>query len=305
MKRLLMLISFCGLMACGNVKEEQVVIKGNIMNPLSNIVEVFYFKDYIMNSTEKVVAELDENNNFHAVLPMDKNQMVYIRMGRRNIQLYLKPGAEVNLFVDAANTEASPDISGRKITESAFLLSYNSEMGKKYSREQVINTMVKLDPIQFKSYIHEVYLDKLDYLMKFEDYSNLDPDFISIFQTNIRYEKLGYLMDYPEAIEEVSGQLPELPNDYYDFLDDENLFDDNHLNSVVYLRFLNDLLNHYSQKPEYSIYKDEGFFTRRYKVAQASFMGKSRDFMLSHLMISSLNFESFEKASSYMMNICK
>ena len=285
--------------SCGRSGPQQITVSGLVENPTAETIEVFYYTNLITNATEKVEVALDANNAFQASLPMDAGNFVYLRMPRRNIVLYLSPGADINVVFDAEDPEAYPAITGTGILESRFMTAYTIDVERNYGRMIILNKAGEMSPEEFREYMETVYQVKLDYLRNFDGYPELDADFVSLMQTNMQYEKFGLLMEYPMAYARSNagtGQ-PELPEGYYDFLEQENLFDDDHVNSRAYISFLSNYLNYLQER---DVPKDDErfYFEARFDLAREAFSGKTRDLVLSNIMISLLNFWDFDKAEA-------
>lgn len=298
MRILLPLLTFFVLFACGNPQSKHAVITGQIENPTGTTVEVFYYKNFITNAMEKVEVELDENNSFSANLPLTEGQFAYLRMDKRSIMMYLRPGAEVNIDFDASDNEALPMITGTKALESSFLATYNNEIGSKYNRSAVLNKTVEMSPADFAQYVDGIHTEKTQYMEQFEGYEKMDDGFVSQMQTNLLFEKKNYLLDYPAAFSRYNPgvEVPEMPEDYYNFLEDENLIQDENTNSRQYFSFLGSYLNYCRTQSEVAEGDDRSYFEIQYHMARDVFTGKSRDMMLSQLMVSALNFSDFDIA---------
>jgi thiol-disulfide isomerase/thioredoxin len=297
MKKILFVMAVIVLAACGSNGPRQITVSGQIENPTAETIEVFYHTNPVTNATERVEVTLDENNAFRATLPMEESNFVYLRMPRRNIVLYLSPGADIHVVFDAEDSEFYPVITGKGTLESRFMTTYAIDIERNYGRMMVLNKAGEMSPEEFVEYMESVYQAKLDYLRGFEGYPDLDPDFVSLMQTNMLYEKYALLMEYPMAYARSNAGDPELPAGYYDFLEEENLFNDDYIKSRAYISFLGNYLNYLHER---DVPEDDGrfYFEVRYDLAQDAFTGETRDLMLSNIMISMLNFWDFDKAEA-------
>ncbi len=300
MKKLMLLMAVAVLAACSQTPENEVKITGVIENPTAADVEVFYYKNFITNQTEKVDVGLDASNAFEAVLPVSEGQFVYVSQPRRNIILYLLPGADIQISFNAEDPDLLPVIEGEKALESRFLVSYNKEVERKYNRSIILNQLGSTTAADFKDMMDNAYEEKLAYLESHENYRKLDKEFVKVMKTNFLYEKYGLLLDYPMAFSYFNPEAgdPELPEGFYDFLESDDLFNDEFLKSRPYFSFANTYLNRHAEKnadPDSEL----SFYERQYQFAREIFTGKTREAVLAQNLIYLLNFGTAEAGEEY------
>ena len=297
MKHIFFALFVLVLAGCSGPVADHVLISGQAENPSRQKVEIFYVKEFVTNAREEVKVSLDGENAFEANLPMEEAGFVYLRIPPRTITLYLEPGADVHLVLDAADAEAKPSISGEKALESNFLLGFYHDVEKNYGRMTVLNQTADKGPQEFVQYLEDIHAEKTQYLEEHPDYGKLDLDFVSLLRANMLYEKYTYKMQYHIAAAHFreDGEAPPLPGDYYAFLDDPGLFNDKYLNSSSYVGFLNTYRQHYiAQKVDEG--KIEDSMLARYEAARDIFSGKTRDVAMASSLVSMLNFGDFEEA---------
>ncbi|MFP4064622.1 MAG: redoxin family protein [Bacteroidales bacterium] len=301
MKKLL-LILVVALTACGGPATGPATITGHVENPAGEEVEIYYVKEFVTNTREEAMAILDENNRFSASLPLEEPRLVSVRIPRRSISLYLEPGAEVNVSFDADDTTQMPDIEGDLIPENRVLAGYNADVANKYARMTVLSRAEDMDPNEFRQYVNEIWEEKLNYLENDVRYDELNEDFLSIMRANIQYEKLGQLMEYPMAaahFRELDSPM-DLPEDYYDFLDDASTFDDQYTNLSSYVAFLNAYQNYMMEKNEPSEgYGDRDYYEIMFEQSYDAFSGETRDIALAGAVISMIRYGDFELAGEH------
>ena len=298
----LFLIVVVALAACGRPAHDYAIVTGHVENPAGEEVEVYYVKETVTNTREEVVATLDENNRFSARIPIEDPRLVSVRTQGRSVSLYLEPGAEVNVSFDVDDTAGMPDIEGDLAAENRLLAGYNADVASKYARMTVLSRSAEMGPDEFRHYVNDIYEEKRNYLEKDVRFDALSENFVSMMQANIRYEKLGQLMEYPMAAAHFRGleSHPELPEDYYDFLDDAELFNDRHTILQSYVAFLNVYQNYMMQKnePEEG-YGDRDYYQVLFEQSYDAFTGETRDIALAGAVISMIRFGDFELAGEH------
>lgn len=294
MRSLFFLLSVLVLASC---ERQPVVITGQIDNPSSSEVEVFYYKNNISKETEKVIVELDEVNTFSVRMPIEGSEFVYLKIPGKAIKLYIKPKTNVYVEFDAQDKDQKPYISGNNSFESQFLVSYNFDIETKFDRNFVIDNSKDLTPVAFKDVVRTAKEEKLAYLENYEFYEELDEDFINHIRKEIDYQHYNYLLNYPTLNQYFNNleKQPELPDSFYSFLD-EDIIDDSAIEVEEYRNFLNNYLNYLlSQKGEERDI-EESIYKYQFDIVKENFVGASRDFLLSNIVYTALALEDFEKS---------
>lgn len=298
MKKLCFLLMVIALASCSMPDPGTVTVTGVVENPTGAEVEVFYYKDFITNSMEKLVVSLDEHNAFSATLPLTQAEFVYVSIPRRTFMLYLKPGANTHMLFDASDPENIPVVSGDFEKENSFFLSYRMLVGQKHSHSDVFSMMQEAEEaMEFKAYVKGIYDERKQFLTEHPLYAELDRDFVRHFELDILYQKYFYLMQYASVLEFLfePDVMPELTDEFFAFLEDENLFSDKHTLSRQYYNFL----NHYLRYQMAMLADDNDDRSRQvtqFDLATELFSGKSRDLVLADVVISALSFGDFEEA---------
>jgi thiol-disulfide isomerase/thioredoxin len=298
MKKIVFLLVAIAMLGCGGPSTNTVTISGMVSNPTADEVEVFYYTDFLMNKTETVMVKLDQDNGFSTNLPLESGQFVYVRLPRRTVMVYLLPGASVHLAFDAENPDAKAVATGDMAYESKFMIDYHNESEREFARGLIISRLSDMSPDEFVQYMQTVSQKKHAYLDEYPDLGLLNTEFTDIIKTNIAYDTYTLLLEYPMYIAYFNPdkEPPVLPEGYYDFLGEATRFDDSRLVSRSYVGFLSSLLNYNVQKQGGDTDDEDAYFDMQYQIGVDSFDGRSRDFILSQVVISALNFGDFEKA---------
>ena len=298
MKKLLFFVLVVIVAACSGPSKNKVKISGVIDNPTAGEVEVFYYKDFLMNEMETVTVKLGSDNRFKASLPLETGQFVYVRLPRRNVALYLLPGADVEVRFDAENPDVLPEISGELVNESRFMFAYTNTIERNYARGLVINRMSEMPAPDFLEYLSTVRQTKHDFIASYEDLALLEPVFVSTMTTNIDYEYYSLMLEFPMyyAYFNPGGEEPELGDTYYSFLSEATRFSDDKMIARSYVSFLGSYLNYLVEQHEETEGDERGYFEIQYDYGKANFTGKSRDYILSQALISAMNFGEADRA---------
>ena len=279
--------------ACGR-GPDQAVITGQVNNPQGEKVEIFYVTNLANNDTEMVEVELDVNNRFEAVIPLIDPRFVNLRTSQRLIPLFVEPGADIQVVLDGSNRESIPVVSGEKSLESSLLVAYEAEVGSQYSYVMTLREAGNHTPEEFVEHAWMIYEEKIGYLESDHRYNELAQPFIDGMHTNILYDTYGLLLEYPAAARRF-GQLEalELPANYYDFIEDAVVSNDDLVSSRPYFSFMVNYLRHYIS--ENRVEGESRPMTRlQFDHARELFSGKIRDMIMAQQVNSGLNFGNFQ-----------
>jgi thiol-disulfide isomerase/thioredoxin len=300
MKKTWIILLIAGLFACSGPSADMAEISGIVNNPTDTEVEVLYYKDYLTNEMESVIVNLGRRNSFKASLPMSEGQFIYVRVPGRTVSLYALPGASVHVEFDAQNPEFQPVVKGRRSYESQFMVSYVQQIERNFGQGLIINRIPDMDTQTFINYMDSIQHVKIEFMATFEKKSSLDEHFVNIMTANIKYDRLAMLLRYPiyKAYFNNLEETLDVGDDYYAFLTDHDLFEDSYLRSRSYLGFLNAYIDYLMIENPYEGDEPKTYYQIQYDLVKDHLVGKSRDFALSQLLISSLNFEDFESAEA-------
>ncbi len=298
MKKTILLLAVIVMAACTGPTQDQVYISGKVYNHVEEEAEVFYYTDFITNNMESIVVPIGEDGTFEAHLPLQETNFVYVSIAPRTIRMYLQPGASINLSFDAGDTKNIPVVSGDLEKENSFFLSYLMLVGQKYTHSNIFSMMQEAEEaLEFKAYVTGIYDERKQFLKEHPSYPELDQDFVHYFGLDILYQKYFYLMQYASVLEFLFEPevMPELTDEFFAFLDEENLFSDKHTISRQYYNFL---IHYLRYKMAMDADEDDGRSrnVKQFDLAMELFSGKSRDLVLADVVISALGFGDFEEA---------
>ncbi len=300
MKKTWILLLITGLFACSGPSDDMVEIRGIVNNPTDTEVEVFYYKDYMTNEPKSVTVGLGRRNSFKAQLPMSEGQFIYVRVPGRTVSLYALPGASVHVEFDAQDPEFQPVVKGKLSYESQFMVAFVQQIERNFGQGLIINRIPEMNTREFVNYMDSIQDIKLEFMADFQKLSSLDEQFVSIMKANTTYDRISMLLRYPMYKTYFSNleEPIDVGEGYYDFLDAPGLFDDSHLRSRSYLGFLNAYIDYLMIENPYAGDETKTYFQIQYEFGRDFLKGGSREFMLSQIVISSLNFEDFELAEA-------
>ena len=272
-------------------------ISGQIANATLEQVELYYIKDFVTNERESVFLDLDENGSFSGSLPLTQGQFAQLKIGMREIPLYLLPGSEIKLSLDADFPDVAPLLEGKKVLESAFLVEYNNEILPNHSRSFFIGEISAKTPEEFFVALENSFSEKLSFLSKHANFSEFDKEFVARLENIFKYEKLELLMLFPRVwvSSNPEGELV-LPDNYFDFLTAEDIFNDAAAQSRPYFGFATEYLSKCVADNKGVSDDMQVSLENNFSFANEVFTGKTREAMVAKGMLDLLRYGNFNRA---------
>ncbi len=294
MKKIIFLLMAIAFYACNN---NEVEITGLVKNPASSEIEVFYYKDFVLYEKETFTAELDEDNAFSLKLPKEvTNKVVYLSNNNRTIPLYITPKSSVYIEFDMENEDETPVIGGKNYYESQFFVQYQYDIEQKFGRSFIFEKATEHEPESFVEHMKESKNARKEYLKSYGNYDKLDEKFIKYIENSIEYGYYNSLMNYPSIHQHFNSleEAPELPGNYFSFLENEKIFNDKLLNNSHYVNFLSNYLNYLMTESPFEGTTGEEYYKYQFNMARDNISGKSRDHILSQITTIALSRVEFE-----------
>jgi thiol-disulfide isomerase/thioredoxin len=247
MRNLLLILFFAFMAACSRPAETTtIILSGVVDNPNAESIEFVFYRDFTNNHREIISLELGGQNQFSAEFEMPEGAMGTLRNGRSNILLFLEPGDDLHMEADAGNWIESINFTGKAAAVNTFYVAYQRELLPAVGNSFLGNAAANLSPMEFMAAMDSVANLKFDLQARFLENNSLSPAFVAFFESEVLYDKYLRLLNYPATHQRLNqlAALPQLPEDYYGFLEAPNLFDDSRLNNETYVNFLLAYLNH-------------------------------------------------------------
>ncbi|MFO7874606.1 MAG: TlpA disulfide reductase family protein [Bacteroidales bacterium] len=250
MRKFFLFFALTGLFACGpQTQESDVHFSGTLENPPDAAVELDFFRDYINNDRKVVALEPDREGDFSVSFAVPEPVLGTLSAGRASMPVYLESDFDLRLQGDASRLPRDVGFSGNGSTENNFLVAYFGDVESDITRSLLHGQAEALSPSEYLVFADSLEAAKREYLNGYPEKDALSEAFLRFFDTRVTYEKYQQLLDYPSLHQRLNelADIPELPDHYYDFLDDAADFDGERLNNLTYVNFL---LNYMDYKRE-------------------------------------------------------
>lgn len=299
MRKLIYLAILVIAASCGSKTSGDFTITGVISNLFFDEITVYYSKNPISREVEETNAKLDENNAFSITLSIPEAKMGFIRIGSSQFPIYMIPGGSIHITHDALDFESLPEVTGKNAQETNFIFALMEKNQERFGRQWIFETFA-LEPDQFLAAIEDAHQEKLSFLKDFKGYRKLDRSFRNMMEADFLFDKKLSLVNYPNYYAFLTqGGEPNLPEGYFDFLDNAKLFNDKNLSSQTYIAFINAVLE---RKVMDRVSFDEVnfdadlFFSEQFNLAKELFTGKTKELAIANMMENIFGYGSTELA---------
>lgn len=296
MKRILLLLSVLAFIACSGPQNKMAVIEGIIANAEVEEIELVYMTNMISYDRESHKAGLDDQSAFRLEIQIEKPVMATLLVGKRRMNLWLEPGAQIRVDFDAADMENTLAFSGANAAASELWYGLQRKLGEQYGQRQINEAHRNLQAQEMLDFVQEMQAQRLGFFAEFAGNTKPGEAFTTYFQTWVDYDAYVVLLNYPSyhAYFNQLSDAPALPEHYYDFLQKTLPLDDSKLDVPAYLSFLSGYLGYQSKQLE--IPEELQSAERDLFVARQVLNGKSQFFAMANTINFQLNHGEFETA---------
>ena len=180
--------------SCDLNNDKLTVISGKVFNPIGETIEINgpgIMEDGTINSTMLWTTNIDKDGSFSDTLNLKKSAYYYFIHGRERIQLFLEPGNNLMIDLDANEFDESITFSGSGMENNTFLKE------KFLFQEKNPLNVIEVSKLESVEYINTIdSLKKSNY--KFTNkYSSISSQFKALELKNIDYTYLQFIQRYP------------------------------------------------------------------------------------------------------------
>lgn len=212
MKRIVIALSACALMACQQEQNNTVSISGSINNPLSETTS-------IISDNRTYTDSLDSNSTFEIEFELEKPSYMRFKHGNETTSMYVKPGDKIQISIDPNEFDETINYVGSDC--SNFL-------AQKYLLEEKIGSkeLFSLTEVAFLNQVSETEKEILNLLEPI-----VDKEFKADQEQSIWLQWASIKLNYKKYYQYFTKSSIELSPNYFDFvsqidLNDPSLLDD-------------------------------------------------------------------------------
>ncbi len=254
--KLMMVLAFFAGFDLNNVSagttQQSTYLKGKIDNPNVKQLALRFHLDYISMDEEIFYVPIDSNQQFSLKFNLKEPAIARLFYKNMEIPLFLEPGNSLELMIDEKTTPISITYEGSGSSENTFLTNYQQQFKHKIS-DGMFYELIGKEPMVFRTAFDKVRQDKWKF---FNDYTpffkkQFSPAFKQYMFAEIDYWWAYYLLRYREEhVSSDESNSLKIPAQYFSFLNDILISNDQALNNKNYLHFLDQYLLFKKQSPE-------------------------------------------------------
>lgn len=286
------------LLGCTPREPQPAEIVIELENAHFDQASLMWVTDMVSRSRETLSAERNEEGVFVFQVQVDAPDHYLLTLGTRRLTIFLDAESRLEISADMDRWDESLSFAGDHAAENLFLVEFAREVEPRFSQRQTIDQFTDASPVEFTSYVMHMFEEIQEFVNDFHNHKPMSPYFKNFFLTEKKYQLYSNLVNYP-YFHQYYNQLdttPELPESYWDFLEDALVFEDHKLKIQSYAGFWQDYLRHlYVEKSE-EIPQNLTRFETDLWLAEKYLQGKPADFVKASLINFQFNHGSFEDA---------
>ena len=225
----------------GQKKIGLTTVTGQIKNPKLGTVGLKIYRDFISRDEEVFDIPLIDNNTFSISFQLNSSTPAYLIFDGEEVPIYLDPGDELYINCQGHAIAKTITFAGKGAGKSRYLKNINDVFPER-NADYIFYELVEREPMDFRRYMDRVNKkvwgfynsltgsQKKDFSPSFEHYIKAD------IQYWYAYNLLRYRVENP--LSNGIYEPHELPKEYFSFLNNLLISNDNALMNRNYLYFI-------------------------------------------------------------------
>ncbi len=208
------------------------VITGEIRGPTSRDIAFSYQPPAALGMAEERVV-LDSLNRFACELPVIRGGLVWAAGGQGRSAFFVEPGDSLHVIAEEGFADSAVSFRGIGADNNRFVVEWMAKFG------QLRLDYEGLAAADFKRQVDLWRQDQFEFLAARGQQYSLSPGFINYATAAFNYEWAKLLISYPTNYRFANGhENTDLPSQYYDFLAEIPLVDEQAIGTMDYHTFL-------------------------------------------------------------------
>ena len=225
----------------GKKKVGLTTVTGQIKNPKLGTVGIKFYKDFISRDEEVFDIPLVDNNTFSISFQLNSSTPAYLIFDGEEVPIFLDPGDELYINCQGHSIGKTITFAGKGAGKSRYLKNINDVFPER-NADYIFYELVEREPMEFRRYMDRVNKKAWGFYNSLT--SSQKKDFSSSFENYIKadivywyaYNLLRYRIENP--LSNGIYEPYELPKEYFSFLDNMLISNDNALMNRNYLYFI-------------------------------------------------------------------
>lgn len=285
------------------LSQQSARITGTIQNVQADQLEVEYPSHFLSQIPEVQSSKLSSKGQFSIDLPISNPAKVGVYAGEVELEIYLEPGYELSLFIDAKEGPQSLTFSGDGASENQCFQAYLNKFFGDEDAEQGFFLHLQHDlPNDFLAYGEEYLDNRASFFEAFQEEHSLSENFLRFSEEEYSYSFAELLFQYSDRYQERSREegLPRLEASFFTFLDEVSFQNDDAINREVYRNAASAYLRHkfgalMAERMGSYDYDMRGGNKDRLALADMLFQGKTRDMLIGSILADAISQGAMEE----------
>ncbi len=224
--------------------EQKTFLKGKVDNPKVKELALRFHLDYISMDEEIFYIPIDSSGLFSIQFNLAEPALGKLFYKNTEIPLFMEPGANLEINIDEVASPISISYEGAGSAENTFLLSYYRKF-KHSIGDGLFYELIGNEPMVFRGKMDKVRMDKWAFFNEYTPFfkKQFTASFKHYISAEIDYWWAYFLLRFPqERVPADESSYPEIPKEYFSFLNEVLISNDRALNNKNYLFFLDQYL---------------------------------------------------------------
>lgn len=216
-------------------------ISGSLTSPKASTISIRFLKNNISFDEEVLNVPILRNNTFSLNFKLSEPTTLYITYDNKTVKTYLEPNDQLELNFDGKNFVQSLTFSGQGSIHNNYLISLQKRF-KDWNADYMRYEISSRTAMAYRQLMDNSRHQKWNFFQKYdlESKRQFSANFIKYAHADIdywwAYHLINYRMERPAAINQPVPMI--LPSDYYSFLNELIISNDDALCNKYYIDFL-------------------------------------------------------------------
>lgn len=228
--------------------ESKVKLHGKIIHPIADTISVKFNVERVAYNLQTVTAKVKGDGTFDLSFRLtDRFTKLYIVHGQQTTEIFVAPGYDLDMHVDAQHFDSSLHFTGNGSTEANFCALHSLKYGSSGGIESAAQVASRKGVRFFERDVDSLLHDEMDFLKN--NNKGLGGSFVKYWEALYSYAVYNSMLYFPvyhQMFIQQSMSIRDIPKEDYTPVNDvPEVFDDNLLDLANYRTYLDRL---YSQR---------------------------------------------------------
>ncbi|MEL6253951.1 MAG: TlpA disulfide reductase family protein [Bacteroidota bacterium] len=189
--------------------QDSIRISGKIINRLDDHIKLVYTQNFLDRTVAEYPAVLDEEGKFILTLPLAESKNLRLWHGDQKAMLFLSPGEELHIELDALEFDKSIRFSGNGASANNFLADHYLRFQDSTAMAEFFSYFSQDDPDSFSIYVSRVYHEKVNHMQGYMKEEKLPQQLVDEKMEEFRSKK-GSDLIYYQGFYQIKSQTLDL-----------------------------------------------------------------------------------------------